>query len=137
MEMKDEEAVDIVSTLLPFENVYVCGFPLLSGVLDRIYRCEWEDKKTVKFAKEFLSCGCKESPYCGCPPKKLSKFIVELRMEGLDPIEIVKELEEYGIEAYQADIFDHLTQCVILLEAFERLVDREDVKEIRQAIEGY
>ena len=98
----------------------------------------------LNFAGDFLNCTCKDSPYCGCAEKKFSEKIIRLRMEGLAPSEIIKKLEHnYGISAYQGDVFGYLDGVVRNLDAVElisRLFSKKEIAEEarkqRQKIQG-
>ena len=62
-------------------------------------------KYCLDFARDFLRCTCKESPYCGCAQKNISLRILELRAEGKSPEEIIDEFsDKYGMYAYQGDM---------------------------------
>ena len=39
----------------------------------------------LDFAREFMSCTCKDSPYCGCAEQKFSARVIELCAEGHAP----------------------------------------------------
>jgi len=72
----------------------------------------------LSFFNDFLHCNCKDSPLCGCPEKKFSKKVIELRENGLDHRQIaVFLLDEYGIEVFPADILSFLEESVHVLEA--------------------
>jgi superfamily II helicase len=67
---------------------------------------------------DFVSCGCRDAPLCGCPERLFSARIIELRESGLDHRQIGTQLlEEYGISLYPADIFSFLEDSVHVLEA--------------------
>lgn len=67
---------------------------------------------------DFVSCGCREAPDCGCPERRFSERIIELREHGLDHRQIAGQLlEEYGISTYPADILSFLEDSVHELEA--------------------
>ncbi|NTV27285.1 MAG: DEAD/DEAH box helicase, partial [Methanothrix sp.] len=75
-------------------------------------------KYCLDFARDFLRCACKESPYCGCAQKNISLRILELRGEGKSPEEIIDEFsDKYGMYAYQGDLINWLDQMVRYLEA--------------------
>jgi len=86
------------------------------------------------FAAEFLTCTCKDSPYCGCPERRFSAKIITLRTEGHDPAAIVKRLEDmYGITAYTGDVFGYLDNVVRNLDAVGRIADAYSKKEIAKS----
>lgn len=101
-------------------------------------------KLLLNFAGDMFVCSCKESPYCGCAERKFSEKILLLRMKGLEPVEIIRELEnEYGITAYVGDIFSYLEDAVRNLEAVELIAKTmnksglaKDARELRHKIRG-
>lgn len=98
----------------------------------------------LNFASDFLTCGCRDSPYCGCAEQKFSEKIIRLRMEGQDPSHIIKTLEDkYGISAYQGDVFGYLDNAVRNLDAVEliaRVHSKKDVaenaKKLKKKVQG-
>lgn len=101
-------------------------------------------EELMNFAKEFTRCGCRDSPYCGCPERKVSLRILELRAEGASPNRIIHEFtDSYGIYAYTGDLINYLDSIVRHLEAIEemaRVLGKKDVareaKWLREKIEG-
>ncbi|KKG09207.1 DUF5814 domain-containing protein [Methanosarcina sp. 2.H.A.1B.4] len=98
----------------------------------------------LNFASDFLTCTCRDSPYCGCPEQKFSEKIIRLRMEGMDPSQIIKVFEDkYGISAYQGDVFGYLDSAVRNLDAVE-LIARvhskkgvsEEAKKLKKKVQG-
>jgi len=78
--------------------------------------------QVLEFVREFLSCGCRDSPDCGCPERRFAGKVLELREEGLDHREIsARLLEEYGIDLYPADILSYLEESVHVLEAIREV----------------
>lgn len=74
----------------------------------------------LDFARDFLRCTHKESPYCGCVQKSISLRILDLRAEGKSPEEIIQHFSDrYGMYAYQGDLINWLDQMVRYLEAIE------------------
>ncbi len=81
--------------------------------------------------KDFLDCRCRDSPMCGCPERKFTRAILELRMEGLDHRGIAHVLlDEYGIELYPMDIMSFLEESVHVLEAVRDVAEIEGGKEM-------
>jgi superfamily II helicase len=67
---------------------------------------------------DFVSCGCRDAPGCGCPERRFAARIIGLRESGLDHRQIAEQLlEEYGISTYPADILSFLEDSVHGLEA--------------------
>ncbi|WP_338097046.1 DUF5814 domain-containing protein [Methanolapillus ohkumae] len=101
-------------------------------------------KLLLNFAADMFVCSCAESPYCGCAERKFSEKIILLRTKGLEPIEIIRKLEDdYGISAYAGDVFSYLEDAVRNLEAIEliaKTVKKNEIaaaaKEMRLKIQG-
>jgi helicase len=101
-------------------------------------------RQALAFARDFMRCTCKESPFCGCIERKISKTILEMRMEGLQPAQIISSFsEDYGIYAYQGDLINFLDQAVRILEAVEAMAKQQkkldmasEAARSRIAIEG-
>ena len=67
---------------------------------------------------DFVSCGCRDAPGCGCPERLFAARVIGLREEGLDHRQIAGQLlDEYGISLYPADILSFLEDSVHGLEA--------------------
>ncbi|MGB9928274.1 MAG: DUF5814 domain-containing protein [Methanosarcina sp.] len=98
----------------------------------------------LNFASDFLTCICRDSPYCGCVEQKFSEKIIKLRIEDLEPVQIVKKLEDkYGISAYQGDIFGYLDNAVRNLDAIELIAKvhskkgvAEEAKKLKKKVQG-
>jgi helicase len=98
----------------------------------------------LDFARDFLRCTCKESPYCGCVQKSISLRILDLRAEGKSPEEIIDHFSDrYGMYAYQGDLINWLDQMVRYLEAIEavaRVLGKEaaakEAGERKRRVEG-
>lgn len=74
----------------------------------------------LEFAKEFMTCSCKASPYCGCAEKRFSAKVIELCADGLSPHEIIEYLaKQYGVYAYEGDVLNYLDNAARNLEAIE------------------
>ena len=76
---------------------------------------------------EFLSCRCKDRPFCGCPQEELSRKILKYRMMKRDPVDISKKLlRDYGMHVYAGDIFSWLDSIIRTLEAVRRIAGAFD-----------
>ncbi len=76
----------------------------------------------LKIQIDFLSCKCKDRPFCDCLQKGLSSYIVKQRLKKQDPVDITKKLlKKYQIHAYPGDIFSWLDALVRMLEATRRI----------------
>ena len=72
------------------------------------------------FAREFMTCTCKDAPYCGCAEKKFSARVIELCADGLPPDGIIEEImKQYGVYAYSGDVLGYLDGAARALEAVE------------------
>ncbi len=142
---KNENPLDIVLKLEPFENAYLSNklHKELSTVLkthfstrlfadstlDIITTGEHIVKLNDKYQDaiinlqiDFLSCNCKDSPFCYCIQKNLSKFIIKQRLKKQDPIDITYMLlKKYQIHVYPGDIFTWLDSIVRMLDAIKRI----------------
>ncbi|MCK5660251.1 MAG: DEAD/DEAH box helicase, partial [Methanosarcinales archaeon] len=86
-------------------------------------------QELIDFALDFLSCTCKESPYCGCPEKKFSRKLIDARASGKDAAVVIDDA--YGIYAYTADLLNYFDDCVRNLEAvvlIAKMVGNEKVR---------
>jgi helicase len=103
-----------------------------------------EQQELLNFAKDFTRCDCKDAPYCGCPERKVSMRILELRAEGASPNQIIQEFGDfYGMYAYTGDLINYLDQIVRHLEAIEKIArvlgkkdTAKEAKRLREKIEG-
>jgi helicase len=101
-------------------------------------------EELMNLAKDFTRCGCRDSPYCGCPERGVSLKILELRAEGMSPSRIVQEFtDSYGVYAYTGDLINYLDAVVRRLEAIEEMArvlgkrgTAAEAKLLRERIEG-
>lgn len=83
-------------------------------------------EQLLAFFREFMSCKCKNAPACGCPERKFTLAIIDLREMGLDHRQISAHLlDEYGIDLYPADILSFLEDSVHLLESIRDIAELE------------
>lgn len=62
---------------------------------------------------DFLSCECRDRPFCGCIQRRLSEHVIAERISGRDPVEISRSLlSRYQIQAYPGDIFSWLDTTI-------------------------
>jgi helicase len=79
-------------------------------------------ERLLNMQMEFLSCQCKERPFCGCFQHELSRRIVRQRFNKEDPADISRKLlRNFEIHAYAGDIFSWLDSLIRMLEAIERI----------------
>ncbi len=88
-------------------------------------------EQMLNFIHSFMRCRCRETPLCGCPEKKFSREILELRENGLDHRQIAQYLqEEYGIDIYPADILSYLEDSVHVLEAIRDIAHLQEMPDL-------
>ncbi|MCC7558272.1 MAG: DEAD/DEAH box helicase [Methanobacteriaceae archaeon] len=136
---------EMALTLEPFENVYLSNrvHKKLSKVLkvnlstrlfadstlDIISSAENISKldpalqdALINLQMEFLSCKCKDRPFCTCFQMELSRRIIKYRSQNKDPVDISKILlKNYQIHAYAGDIFSWMDNLIRKLEAIRRI----------------
>jgi len=144
---KPLKPLDIATGLKPFENAYLSSLisqklarALKANISSRLFADSTLDilssadtisKLEPKFQEllinlqmEFLSCRCKDRPFCDCFQEELSLKILKYRMLKYDPADISKKLlKDYGIHAYAGDIFSWLDSLIRALEAVRRIAD--------------
>jgi helicase len=121
---------DALGTDLP-TRVFGAGLDIVfsAGGLSKLK--ENVKRTMLDFAREFMACRCKDSPYCGCAQKKFSARVIELCADGLSPDKIIAELtKQYGVYAYGGDVLNYLDQAARDLEAVEMIAGIYGKKEI-------
>ncbi len=74
-------------------------------------------ESVLAFSIAFIDCDCGGSPFCGCPERSFSKWLIEQRMGGRDPADIVDQMSAFGVHAYSGDVLSYLDQTVRLMES--------------------
>lgn len=93
--------------------------------------------RILDFAEDFLDCDCEANPHCGCPERKFTRYLLELREDGLGPDAIVDVMgDEYMLYAYSGDILSFLDNSVRTLEAAETLADVDGQPEAGEEIQA-
>lgn len=91
--------------------------------------------RILDFAEDFLDCDCEANPHCGCPERKFTRYLLELREQGLGPDAVVDVMgDEYLLYAYPGDILSFLDSSVRTLEAAETLADVDGQTEVGEEI---
>lgn len=155
--LKGIEPMDIVTGLETLDSVYFRYASQLSDALgtdiptrvfgaglDIVFSADGFSKLKenlrrimLDFAREFMSCTCKDSPYCGCAEKKFSGRVIELCAEGHSPEEVIHELEkQYGVYAYTGDVLNYLDQAARNLEAVELIAGIFGKKDLAEKARG-
>jgi helicase len=161
----EQDPIVTVSNLEFFDSVYYKYANRISSALnvnlpsrvfqgaslDILFEGENMDKLDItlrdqlfEFAADFLTCNCRDSPYCGCAERKFSEKIISIRAEGYEPEGIVKKLEHlYGVTAYPGDVLGYLDNVVRNLEAVEMIAkaySKRDIaakaRNLRKLVEG-
>jgi len=90
-------------------------------------------RKLMNFAADFLTCTCKSTPYCGCPERKFSSKLLDMRCEGMKPVDMIDALtQQYGIFAYPADVLEYLETSARHLEAIRKLAKGQGKLEVAE-----
>ncbi|WP_300606657.1 DUF5814 domain-containing protein [Methanohalophilus sp.] len=161
----EKEPLNIVSNLVFFDAAYFKFAPQISSALkinmpSRVFQgaaidivFEAENLSALNdtiqdqlyaFASDFLTCNCKENPFCGCAEKKFGERIIKWRVEGLEPEDIVQRLDAmYGISTYAGDVYGYLDDVIRCLDAIEmmaRAFSKAKIaylaKQLKKRIEG-
>jgi len=91
--------------------------------------------RILDFAEDFLDCDCEANPHCGCPERKFTRYLLELREQGLGPDAVVDVMgDDYMLYAYPGDILSFLDSSVRTLEAAETLADVDGQTEASEQI---
>ncbi|MHC1627201.1 MAG: DUF5814 domain-containing protein [Methanoculleaceae archaeon] len=95
-------------------------------------------EQILQIYRDFLSCTCKDAPFCGCPERKFVMMLIDLRERGLDHHQISEYLlDVYGIDLYAADILSFLESSVHWLEAIRDVADLEGEEMVKDAAERH
>ncbi|MDD5473335.1 MAG: DUF5814 domain-containing protein [Candidatus Methanoperedens sp.] len=127
---------DALGTDIP-TRVFGAGMDIVLSA-DGISKLKENLRRTMlEFAREFMTCTCRDSPYCGCAEKKFSARVIELCAEGLSPEGIIAELtKQYGIYAYAGDVLGYLDGAARALEAVELIAGSYGKKELGEKARG-
>ncbi|RAP51497.1 MAG: DEAD/DEAH box helicase [Methanosphaera sp. rholeuAM270] len=78
--------------------------------------------KLITFQIDFMTCECKERPFCKCLERNVSNKIIKLRLSGWSPNAISRYfMTNYDIHIYPGDIFTWLDAVIRMLEAISRI----------------
>ncbi|VVB92831.1 ATP-dependent DNA helicase Hel308 [uncultured archaeon] len=155
--LEGREPLDIVTELGTMDSVYFRYASQLSDALgtdiptrvfgagldivfsaDGMSKLKENVKRTMlDFAREFMACTCRDSPYCGCAEKKFSGRVIELCAEGHSPEVVIEELtKQYGVYAYTGDVLNYLDGAARALEAVELIAGIYGKKELGEKARG-
>lgn len=162
--LSGRDVLDIVVELTVFDAVYFRHAGRLSRILkvevpervftgaaldmvfssESIARLDHDLQDMVlDFSMEFLSCQCTDSPFCGCGEKRFSKYLLELRSQGLDPQHIIEEISKrFGVYAYSGDLINYLEDALrvtistaLIAEIFDQGDISQQARMIQKSIE--
>jgi len=110
---------------------------LFSGSGDELTHLDQKALESVlAFSIAFVDCDCEESPFCGCPERSFSKWVIEQRVSGCDPADIVEQMSAFGVHAYSGDVLNYLDQAVRLMESIGAMASILRKKDIaREALQ--
>lgn len=78
--------------------------------------------KLVALQIDFMTCKCRERPFCSCLETNISDKIIRQRLHGWSPNSISKYfMTNYDIHIYQGDIFTWLDTVIRALESISRI----------------
>ncbi|MGB9838491.1 DUF5814 domain-containing protein [Methanothermobacter sp.] len=152
--------LDIALELEPFEGAYISGrlhralsrsagsrfsmnlmadstLDIISDG-DNIVRLDSKLQEAVlNLQMDFLSCECRERPFCGCIQRRLSEHVITERINGREPVEISRGLlSRYQIQAYPGDIFSWLDTTIRTLESIGRIAGAFKKRKILRECSG-
>ncbi len=152
---KERDPLEIITNLNFFDSVYFKYSIQISNALkvnmpsrvfqgaaldivlegENISRLDHQiQDQLFNFASDFLTCKCKESPYCGCAEHLFSRKVIKLRTEGMEPVQMVSYLEnQYGITAYPGDVLGYLDDAIRDLDAVEMIAKAQSKPRIAKA----
>ncbi len=127
---------DALGTDIP-TRVFGAGMDIVLSA-DGISKLKENLRRTMlEFAREFMTCTCKDSPYCGCAERKFSARVIELCADGLSPDGIIAEIaKQYGVYAYTGDVLGYLDGAARALEAVELIAGSYGKKELGEKARG-
>lgn len=99
--------------------------------------------QVVGFSRDFLDCDCRSRPYCGHPQEKFARWVLDERLAGREPGEIIDAMRDtYGLTAYHGDLVSFLDDAIRLLESLADLAAvegaegyAEEVTAVRRGLE--
>lgn len=86
--------------------------------------------RVIAFNQDFLDCGCQSRPYCGHPQEKFARWLLEERLAGREPDELIDAMRDaYGLYAYHGDLIAFLDDAIRTLEAYGDLAAVEGAED--------
>ncbi len=99
------------------------------ATLDHLYTGDGLDQleptardRVIEFNQDFLDCNCRSKPYCGHPQEKFARWILDERLAGKEPDEIIDAMRDaYGVYVYNGDLLSFLDDAIRRLDALADL----------------
>lgn len=112
------------------------------ATLDHLYTGEslenldpTDHDRIVAFNRDFLDCDCRSNPYCGHPQEKFARWILDERLDGRAPDEIIDAMRDaYGVYVYRGDLLSFLDDGIRRLEALADLGAVEGAKSYAEQV---
>lgn len=141
----NKNPIEVVISLEPFESVYMSNRVnrrlnkiLKTNISSRLFADSSMDilssadvisklepnlrDPIINMQIDFLSCRCKDRPFCGCFQTEFSRKVLQKRLSKKDPVDISKKfLRDYQVHVYPGDIFSWLDSVIRMLEAIRRI----------------
>jgi len=88
--------------------------------------------KIKTWNKLFFDCKCKENPYCIHPQLKLSKLILNMRLDGLKIYQIIDLLtKKYGLFVYTGDLYSWFDELIHATRSISRIASALQQQKIK------
>ena len=88
--------------------------------------------KIKTWNKLFFNCKCKENPYCIHPQLKLSKLILNMRLDGLKIYQIIDLLtKKYGLFVYTGDLYSWFDELIHATRSISRIASALQQQKIK------
>jgi helicase len=88
--------------------------------------------KIKTWNKLFFDCKCKENPYCIHPQLKLSKLILNMRLDGLKIYQIIDLLtKKYGLFVYMGDLYSWFDELIHATRSISRIASALQQQKIK------
>lgn len=128
----------IVGYRLPLSAFHGTTLEAISSKLNFDHLDPTTREQLLSFFDAFLKCKCRDSPLCGCPERKFTRLIIELRENGLDHRQISGYLlDEFGIDIYPADLLSFLEDAVHVFEAIRDIACIQQKEGLQKSVEEH
>lgn len=91
--------------------------------------------RVIEFNQDFLDCDCTSKPYCGHPQEKFARWILDERLAGKEPDELIDAMRDaYGVYVYHGDLLSFLDDAIRRLDALADLAAVEGAGEYAEHV---